>query len=166
MTHIQKRLVRARIELNLTQAEMAAAVHVSLSTWRNYERGTSKPDADVLMKLAALGFDGNWLLLGVGAPMRQDRYGRHEGATPGGLADEPEAFASAHENLALYRELLVDIEEVLLEEGITLEPHDKRALVDEVFAEELALRQQGKRLGTAKILRFVRQKKPCPPVAR
>ena len=52
MSEVGKRLRARRIELHMTQDELAARLFVTRQTVSNYERGTSEPDLDMLRRLA------------------------------------------------------------------------------------------------------------------
>ena len=61
VTEIFKILRRAK---SVSQGEMAEIGGVSLATQQNYEAGRTKPTTDYLRKIAAAGFDVNFLLTG------------------------------------------------------------------------------------------------------
>ena len=52
MRDLGKRLRARRIELHMTQDELAARLFVTRQTVSNYERGTSEPDLDTLRRIA------------------------------------------------------------------------------------------------------------------
>ena len=52
MSDLGKRLRARRIELHMTQDELAARLFVTRQTVSNYERGTSEPDLDTLRRIA------------------------------------------------------------------------------------------------------------------
>ena len=52
MSEVGKRLRARRIELHMTQDELAARLFVTRQTVSNYERGTSEPDLDTLRRIA------------------------------------------------------------------------------------------------------------------
>lgn len=52
MSDLGKRLRARRIELHMTQDELAARLFVTRQTISNYERGLSEPDLDMLRRLA------------------------------------------------------------------------------------------------------------------
>ena len=52
MKKFAKNLKYLREKNNLTQADMLSEIDIKRSTWNNYEARTSKPNIDVLMKIA------------------------------------------------------------------------------------------------------------------
>lgn len=48
----------------LSQADFAKVLGIGLSTLRRYESGERGPDAEVLLRLAEVGHDPTWILLG------------------------------------------------------------------------------------------------------
>ena len=65
---LSERLKEARIKLGLSQGEMALSLEMLQAQYSNYERGKSKPSADVLEKLALKHkININFLLTGKGA---------------------------------------------------------------------------------------------------
>jgi transcriptional regulator with XRE-family HTH domain len=71
---MQTRLRAVRENLQLTQAQMAAKISVSKRAWQTYEEGNSTPGGKVLLSLAELGFNVNWILAGDGPMKIEDRY--------------------------------------------------------------------------------------------
>ncbi len=61
-----ERFKNIRLQLGLSQKEMADKLDVALSSWQRYEQGVGVAGGDVLQKMAELGFDVNWLLTGTG----------------------------------------------------------------------------------------------------
>jgi transcriptional regulator with XRE-family HTH domain len=84
---IGERITAVRKALHKTQAAMAEAVSVSLSTWQTYEAGAA-PKCSVLVRLLDLGFDVNWILSGQGSLWRRTGHGR-EAAEPAPRAAVP-----------------------------------------------------------------------------
>jgi transcriptional regulator with XRE-family HTH domain len=60
------RLHEARLELRLTQAELATKTGVSLSTIKNYERPAAEPNAESLRRFMKVGINPTWLISGLG----------------------------------------------------------------------------------------------------
>ncbi len=81
---------------------MAAACEVGISTWQNYEAGTSQPGPAVLARLVAMGVSSDWLLTG----------------RPPGDADEQ-----------LLQDVVANLETVLAERNLMLPPEKKGRLV-------------------------------------
>ena len=52
MANIAKNIRRLRTAQNMTQDQLAEALHVTRQTVSNYETGRSRPDADTLVLLA------------------------------------------------------------------------------------------------------------------
>lgn len=77
-----ERLRRARERLGKTQMEMGELTGVSGRSWQDYEAGKAMPKVSVYERLAALGFNPEWLLVGEG-PM----FGRSE-ILPTGVSGE------------------------------------------------------------------------------
>ncbi|MCF8469588.1 MAG: helix-turn-helix domain-containing protein [Parvibaculum sp.] len=77
---IATRLAQIRRFIGLSQKEMGKRVGVSGTTWQNYELENAAPNAHVLARLSAEGFDINWALTGEGqmrasqaSPTQRDR---------------------------------------------------------------------------------------------
>jgi len=69
---IGKNIRQLRIEKNMTQDELAAALYVTRQTVSNYETGRSRPDVEMLERIAqVLGTDANAVLYG--PPIPADR---------------------------------------------------------------------------------------------
>lgn len=65
MFSLGERLKEVRQNNNLSQAEFAKLLDVSLSTYKRHETNEKSPDADVLTKIInRFKIDGNWLLTG------------------------------------------------------------------------------------------------------
>ncbi len=75
-TTMKDRLKSIRELLNKTQSQMASLIDISPRAWQSYEMGKSVPGGKVLLSLAGLGFNVNWILTGEG-PMRIDEHRRH-----------------------------------------------------------------------------------------
>lgn len=72
MSSMADRLRHIRAEFGLSQREMAEKLGVGMSTYQSYE--TSRiPKGQVFIRLAELGFDGNWLLTGEGRARRDEK---------------------------------------------------------------------------------------------
>jgi SOS-response transcriptional repressor LexA len=57
------RIREARCAANLSQRKIAAILGISPTTWQSYEKGTTSPPADMLLRIAAvLQVDPSWLL--------------------------------------------------------------------------------------------------------
>lgn len=61
---LAERIVKERKRLGLTQAALASAIGVSLSTQKRYEKGERTPDTDYLASLAKAGMDVVFVLTG------------------------------------------------------------------------------------------------------
>ena len=72
MRDIGKNIRQLRIQKNMTQDELAAALFVTRQTVSNYETGRSRPDVEMLTQIAeVLGTDANCVLYG--PPIPPDR---------------------------------------------------------------------------------------------
>jgi transcriptional regulator with XRE-family HTH domain len=69
-TGIAARLRAVREGLQLTQADMAAQMRISLRAYQTYEGGSRQPRAKDVAELAQAGIDLNWLLTGHGEMRR------------------------------------------------------------------------------------------------
>jgi transcriptional regulator with XRE-family HTH domain len=58
------RIYMARVELKMTQREFCEKSGLSLSTLKNYERGSSEPGAEALRQLKSIGVNPMWVLFG------------------------------------------------------------------------------------------------------
>ena len=68
MRDISKNIRALRTARGLTQEELAAALHVTRQTVSNYENGRSRPDIDMVLRIAqALEADANDVLYGPAA---------------------------------------------------------------------------------------------------
>ena len=63
---MKTRLFEIRLDLEMTQAILANELGISRMTYVRYEKGERNIPSDVLIKLAELGYDVNWLLTGAG----------------------------------------------------------------------------------------------------
>lgn len=70
---LNDRLKNIREFLGKSQKEMAFDVGVSVTAWQNYENGGQCPGGKVLVALARLGFDINWILIGQGRMERSTK---------------------------------------------------------------------------------------------
>lgn len=66
----EERVKNVREALGKTQKEMAGIVDVGLRTWQQYEEGKHDPSWKVVMKLAELGCNTDWLASGEGKMWR------------------------------------------------------------------------------------------------
>lgn len=89
MLNLGNRLKLAREALGISQAAMAEKVGSKLRSWQGYERSEQIPGSQVISKLVELGFNANWLLLGLG-DMRGDQAspGPVDGKLLGRLSEE------------------------------------------------------------------------------
>ena len=72
MRDIGKNIRDLREAAGMTQEELAAVLFVTRQTVSNYERGTSRPDLDMLLQIAnALHTDANTVLYGIPVPPQQ-----------------------------------------------------------------------------------------------
>lgn len=86
MRDIGKNIKILRTEQNLTQDQLAQLLFVTRQTVSNYENGKSRPDIDMLMKIAeVLGTDINTILYGP-APKPLDKTALIRLAVSGGIA--------------------------------------------------------------------------------
>lgn len=76
MASVGKNIKLLRTSKNMTQDELAEKLFVSRQTVSNYETGKSKPDIDMLVKIAeAFGTDPNSLIYGIpAAPKRKKEF--------------------------------------------------------------------------------------------
>ncbi|NJD91562.1 MAG: helix-turn-helix domain-containing protein [Geobacter sp.] len=68
---LQERVKTIREGLAKTQKEMAGLVDVGLRTWQQYEEGVHDPSWKVVLKLAELGCNADWLATGKGKMWRE-----------------------------------------------------------------------------------------------
>ncbi len=66
---IADRLRTIRRDLGMNQKEMSLHLGLGESTWQNYERELNIPGGEVLSKIAALGYNTDWIITGMG-PIR------------------------------------------------------------------------------------------------
>lgn len=78
------RLLETRKFLGLSQKDMGRRFGVSGTTWQNYELENASPNAHVLARLSAEGFDINWVLTGDGAMRAGDAA---QAAPPAGFSE-------------------------------------------------------------------------------
>lgn len=72
MRDIGKNIRDLRERSNLTQEELAGKLYVTRQTISNYENGRSRPDIDMILKIAeTLKVDANALLYGI--PVSEDK---------------------------------------------------------------------------------------------
>ena len=72
MRDIAKNIKALRQQKNMTQDELAEALFVTRQTVSNYETGRSRPDVEMLLKIAeALGSDANTVLYGLPIPQKR-----------------------------------------------------------------------------------------------
>ena len=77
MRDISKNIRALRTTKGLTQEELAAALHVTRQTVSNYENGRSRPDIDMVLRIAqALETDANDVLYGPPVPPDRRRERR------------------------------------------------------------------------------------------
>ena len=70
---IGARLRQSRKQIGLSSTAMAEKVGLSSrSSWERYERGLHMPSGDVLIALAGLGVNANWILTGQGEMLLTD----------------------------------------------------------------------------------------------
>ena len=78
MRDISKNIRALRTAKGLTQEELAAALHVTRQTVSNYENGRSRPDIDMVLRIAqALETDANDVLYGPAALDPRKREQKH-----------------------------------------------------------------------------------------
>lgn len=74
MANIAKNIRLLRTAQNMTQDQLAEALHVTRQTVSNYETGKSQPDIDTIVRLAeALQADPNTLIYGIPTPPERKR---------------------------------------------------------------------------------------------
>ena len=138
---IGARFKQLRASLGLSTARMAEAVGLrERKSWEGYEAGHHLPNGSVLLEVAALGYDVNWLLTGRGG-MRYETTGARSAATP---VDE-----------ALLRKVVVACERFLAEKGVAATPDFRAKLVLGAF--RLMRRQVDGGLDMAKVDHRLRQ---------
>lgn len=86
--NFDERLRKAREYSHKSQRLFAEAVGCSLSAWQSYESGSSVPGGRVLEQLCLLGYNGDWLLTGLG-PMMKVPEPPPEPVAPPRVAEEP-----------------------------------------------------------------------------
>lgn len=73
MTDLGERFKAIRKHLGLNATEMGLRVGLGgRSSWERYERGRHIPNGEILLHLAELGIDTNWVLTGQGGMSRGD----------------------------------------------------------------------------------------------
>ena len=104
---LSERLKKVRLELGETQKSMSRQLGLGDTTWQRYELDGATPGADVLEKVARLGFNGHWLLTGEGPMRAGDREERESAALSEAPPMEIDAalFGVVQEGVAtIYRE--------------------------------------------------------------
>lgn len=123
---LTERLKDLRLQLKLSQKEMAERLGVGFRSWQDYESGRRVPGSAVIEALCAMGVNANWLLAGSGKA-----FGRTEAAVtvplrglatcgmkgwfqpdelratipaPADLAEDAEAFAVVAQGVSLQPE--------------------------------------------------------------
>jgi transcriptional regulator with XRE-family HTH domain len=135
------RFKQLRASLGLSTARMAEAVGLrERKSWEGYEAGHHLPNGTVLLALAGLGYDVNWLLTGRG----NMRYEPSTGRAPGASMDE-----------ALLRKVVVACERFLSEKGLSATPDFRAKLV--LGAYRLMRRQVEGGLDVTKVDQRLRQ---------
>ena len=76
--NLAERLKRVRENLGYTQKEMAKAINTNAQTWQIYETGKSVPGGKVLISIARLGFNVNWVLTGEGKMKNEAKTSEEE----------------------------------------------------------------------------------------
>lgn len=66
MNKISERLQFLRLDLGISQAEIASKFGIPLSTYRKYEKGPSEPGSEAMAGISKAGINANWLLTGEG----------------------------------------------------------------------------------------------------
>lgn len=128
-----KRLRKERERMGLSQAEIALATGVSLSTQGAYEAGTRVPDLTYLTRLSKLnGVDTLYVLSGSG-----------EGQTP-----------SASFNWVLHDQIFEAIEEYAIDEGVVIPDRKKLEALRFLYTQFLPLGQVNKEI-THSLIRMV-----------
>ena len=134
---IGERLELVRDELGMKQADLAAAVGVSLRTYHRYRSGEAPLGASELAQIAKLGIDLNWLVTGAGAMMRQEtapELQKHTHVLPGAggfVIDEPLIVAA-----------VVAIEAWLDERQLALPSETKGKIIALLVEDAMAHRQE------------------------
>jgi transcriptional regulator with XRE-family HTH domain len=135
------RFKQLRASLGLSTARMAEAVGLrERKSWEGYEAGHHLPNGSVLLVIAGLGYDVNWLLTGRGG-MRFEATAARSTGLP---LDE-----------ALLRKVVVACERFLAEKGMAATPDFRAKLVLGAF--RLMRRQVEGGLDMAKVDHRLRQ---------
>jgi transcriptional regulator with XRE-family HTH domain len=127
-SEISERLSAIRDELHLSQRALASLIGVAYRTWQDIETGKNVPSGETLLKVAKLGFNPGWILMGVGA-MRLDEPSQAGHAQAG---DELIGPALDHE---LFGRIVDAITRLYKAENISLSPVDLGRLSSERYEE-------------------------------
>lgn len=116
---IGSRIKAAREALGWTQKELAQRAGIPLSSLRQYEIRDRVPGADALEKLAAVGINPQWLLLGHGPMLRMT------------AAEQTGEYIVGRARLERYAQRIESILRLIEEIG---DEGRRGALLDELFA--------------------------------
>lgn len=150
---LANRIREARKFLRLTQAEFAAKTGVSERSLQGFERGRGVPSGETLLKIAELGLNPGWLLIGTGNMLLRDR--QDDGPAHGDL--DRELMGRVVDAITrLYRDL-----------AISLSPVDLGRLSAEKYAEIAAASSDpAERMAMVKLMAVqLRKELLAPPQA-
>lgn len=123
---IGKRLHAIRSGMSLNATKMAELVELrARQTWELYERGVRLPECSVLIRLAELRYNVNWILTGEGGMM---------------LGDIVSAPATIDSN-ALAATIVV-VDEMLAQQGVSPPAKDRAELIVKLY--EIRMRDKAK----------------------
>lgn len=97
--NFDERLRKAREYSHKSQRLFAEMVGCSLSAWQSYESGASVPGGRVLEQLCLLGYNGDWLLTGLGAMMKVPEPAP-EPVVPVRVAEEPVPYVTSLQRIS------------------------------------------------------------------
>ena len=114
------RLKLYRLEIGLTQEQMAAAMEVSVRAYQSYERNERAPSAEALAPLAKRDLNFNWLFTGLG-----------EMRLSGGQASGPAEAEGLDAELLV--NCMVALEDELEAHGLELSPEKRGRAVALIY---------------------------------
>jgi len=98
--NLSERLKKVRESLGKSQKEIAKLLGISFRAWQGYELGKNIPGSAVIVELAKIGFNANWILTGKGEM-------KNEVADE--LTEDEERAVKALYDKAFYKDLDFDI---------------------------------------------------------
>ncbi|MFG1463315.1 helix-turn-helix transcriptional regulator [Xanthobacter sp. DSM 24535] len=147
---IAERLRMVRDNSRLSQRALATRLGIAYRTWQDIENGKHVPSGETLLKIAELGINPGWVLLGTG-PMRSDDFTGASELPSGGQA-APQSLDTELLKLALE---LVDV--WLLQNRRTLAPEKKANIVTMIYQFAAEDRARGKEpIDSHRVAQFLR----------